>query len=130
MKHRTHITFRKTALAAALAAVTAPGMAQEQLVLEEVIVTATKREATIQDIAATVNVVTGEDIDRFSSLGFADLESQTAGLSLAVPNARSQTIAMRGVSVDAEAGVDATVTVYFNDQLVTNNIPFGQLFYL
>jgi outer membrane receptor protein involved in Fe transport len=128
MKHRTHVTFRKTALAAALAAVTAPGMAQEQLVLEEVIVTATKREATIQDIAATVNVVTGEDIDRFSSLGFADLESQTAGLSLAVPNARSQTIAMRGVSVDAEAGVDATVTVYFNDQLVTNNMAFGQLF--
>jgi outer membrane receptor protein involved in Fe transport len=128
MKHCTHISFRKTALATALATVTAPGLAQEQLVLEEVIVTATKREATIQDIAATVNVVTGEDIDRFSSLGFADLETQTAGLSLAVPNARSQTIAMRGVSVDAESGVDATVTVYFNDQYVTNNIAFGQLY--
>ena len=121
------LSVRKTAIASALAALTAPGMAQD-LVLEEVIVTAQKRESTIQDIAATVNVVTGESIDKFSSLGFADLESQTAGLTLATPNARSQTIAMRGVAVDAEAGVDATVTVYFNDQLVTNNIAFGQLF--
>ena len=81
MKQRIQplLPVRKTALATALAAITAPGMAQD-LVLEEVIVTATKRESTIQDIAATVNVVTGEDIDRFSSLGFADLETQTAGL--------------------------------------------------
>ena len=65
MKHRTHsaLTVRKTAIAAALALITAPGMAQN-LVLEEVIVTAQKRESTIQDIAATVNVVTGESIDK------------------------------------------------------------------
>jgi iron complex outermembrane receptor protein len=126
MTNKNSFTVRKTAIAAALAITTAPTMAQ--LVLEEVIVTAQKRESTIQDIAATVNVVTGESIDKFSSLSFADLESQTAGLSLATPNARSQTVAMRGVSVDAEAGVDATVTIYYNDQLVTNNIAFGQLY--
>jgi iron complex outermembrane receptor protein len=126
MTYKNSFTVRKTAIAAALAITTAPTMAQ--LVLEEVIVTAQKRESTIQDIAATVNVVTGESIDKFSTLGFADLESQTAGLTLATPNARSQTVAMRGVSVDAEAGADATVTIYFNDQLVTNNIAFGQLY--
>jgi iron complex outermembrane receptor protein len=126
MTYKNSFTVRKTAIAAALAITTTPAMAQ--LVLEEVIVTAQKRESTIQDIAATVNVVTGESIDKFSSLGFADLESQTAGLTLATPNARSQTVAMRGVSVDAEAGADATVTIYFNDQLVTNNIAFGQLY--
>lgn len=120
-------TARKTILAAALAAITTPAYTQD-LVLEEVIVTATKRESTLQDIAATVNVVTGDSIDKFSSLGFADLEAQTAGLSLATPNARSQTVAMRGVSVDAEAGADATVTIYMNDVLVTNNIAFGQLY--
>src|SRR5210317_982558 len=102
MKRRSQAPFslRKTTLAAAISAVTAAPVFAQSLVLEEVIVTAQKRESTIQDIAATVNVVTGESIDKFSSLGFADLESQTAGLSLAVPNARSQTIAMRGVSVD------------------------------
>ena len=129
MKHRMHsaLTVRKTAIAAALALMTAPGMAQN-LVLEEVIVTAQKRESTIQDIAATVNVVTGEDIDKFSSLSFADLQSQTAGLSLDTPNARSQTVSMRGVSVDAEAGTDATVDIYFNDQNVTTNVAFSQLY--
>ena len=127
MKHRTHFSFRKTALAAALATVTAPGMAQD-IALEEVIVTATKREATIKDIAMTVNVVTGESIDKFSSLGFADLEAQTAGLSLDVPNARSQTVSMRGVSVDGESGVDEAVSLYFNDTRVNTNIAFGQLY--
>ena len=105
MKHTNHAPFpvRKTVIAAALAAISTQALAQgqEQLVLEEVIVTAQKRESTIQDIAATVNVVTGDSIDRFSSLGFSDLEAQTAGLTLAVPNARAQTVAMRGVSVDA-----------------------------
>ena len=129
MKHRMHsaLTVRKTAIAAALALITAPGMAQN-LVLEEVIVTAQKRESTIQDIAATVNVVTGDSIDKFSSLDFADLQSQTAGLSLNTPNARAQTVAMRGVSVDAEAGTDATVDIYFNDQNVTTNVAFSQLY--
>ncbi len=120
-------TVCKTLLASALTALTAPAIGQD-LVLEEIIVTATKRLSTLQDIAATVNVVTGDSIDKFSSLGFADLESQTAGVSLATPNARSQTVAMRGVSVDAEAGVDSTVTIYMNDVLVTNNIAFGQLY--
>ena len=130
MKRRSQAPFslRKTTLAAAISAATAAPVFAQNLFLEEVIVTAQKRESTIQDIAATVNVVTGESIDKFSTLGFADLESQTAGLSLATPNARSQTVAMRGVSVDSEAGVDATVTIYYNDTLVTNNIAFGQLY--
>ena len=128
MKKQAPFLLGKTALAAAISAITAAPVFSKDLFLEEVIVTAQKRESTIQDIAATVNVVTGESIDKFSTLGFADLESQTAGLSLATPNARSQTVAMRGVSVDSEAGVDATVTIYYNDALVTNNIAFGQLY--
>ena len=74
-------------VAAGVALVATAASAQE-LVLEEVIVTATKREASVQDVAATVNVVTGDSIDRFSTLTFSDLESQTAGLSLPTPNAR------------------------------------------
>jgi outer membrane receptor protein involved in Fe transport len=130
MKHTTKAPFpvRKTVIAAALAAISTQALTQEQLVLEEVIVTAQKRESTVQDIASTVNVVTGESINDFSSLGFADLEAQTAGLSLDVSNARTQTVSMRGVSVDAESGVDEAVSLYFNDQRVSTNIAFGQLY--
>lgn len=119
-------TFRRTAFAAALAITATPGMAQ--MALEEVIVTAQKREASLQDISATVNVVTGDALDKFSSLNFEDIEAQTAGLTLATPNARNQNVAMRGVAIDTESGADGTVDVYWNGQLVNTNIAFSQLY--
>ncbi|KAA1193331.1 TonB-dependent receptor plug domain-containing protein [Pseudohalioglobus sediminis] len=121
------VSFRKTILATALAAATAPSLAQ-QLALEEVIVTATKRAATVQDIAATVNVVTGEDVDRFSAFTFSDLEDQTAGLSLGTPNARTSTLALRGVSVDPESGAAATVDTYWNDMVIAADVAFSELY--
>ena len=56
MKTETGIpsTARKTALAAALAAAALPTLAQEQLALEEVVVTAQKREQSLQDIPGSV----------------------------------------------------------------------------
>jgi iron complex outermembrane recepter protein len=118
---------RKTVIAGALAALTVPAYAQD-LMLEEVIVTATKRVSTVQDIAATVNVVTGEDVDRFSSLTFSDIENQTAGLTLETPNARTSNIAMRGVSVDPESGAETTVDVYWNGMITSTDVAFSQLY--
>lgn len=84
---------RKTLLAVAVAVAASPALAQLQL--EEIIVTAQKRTELVQDISATVNVVTGESIDRFSALSFLDLEQQTAGVTLSAPNARNSNISMR-----------------------------------
>ncbi len=117
----------KTAIAAALALSTAPVLASE-LVLEEVIVTAQKRTENVQDIAATVNVVSGQDIDKFAAFDFNALQQQTAGVTLASPNARNSTISMRGVSVDPEAGVGAAVDVYWNDATVRSDIAFNQMY--
>ena len=118
---------RKTLLATALAAVTAPSYAQE-LALEEVIVTATKRASTIQDISATVNVVTGDSMQKFNTFGFKEIEEQTAGMTLSVPNARNASIAMRGISLDPEAGASAVVTVFWNDQVIRPDIAFSQIY--
>jgi len=129
MKHRMHsaLTVRKTAIAAALALITAPGMAQN-LVLEEVIVTAQKRSESVQDISATVNVMTGDDIDRFKAFDFISLADQTAGLTLASPNARNQLISMRGVSVDPESGASAAVDPYWNDAVVRPDVAFTPMY--
>jgi len=118
---------RKTAIAAALALLTAPGMAQD-LVLEEVIVTAQKRTESVQDIAATVNVVSGENIDRFQAFAFNELQQQTAGLTLSSPNARNSTIALRGVSVDPESGTAAAVDPYWNDAVVRPDVAFTTMY--
>jgi iron complex outermembrane receptor protein len=123
---RTRSTLRRTAIASALAVVAAPSMAQG--VLEEVIVTAQKRAENVQDIAATVNVVSGENIDRFAAFDFNALQQQTAGLTLSSPNARNNTIALRGVSVDPESGVSAAVDVYWNDAVVRPDVVFTQMY--
>lgn len=123
--HKTSI-LRRTAIASALAIAAAPSMAQ--MVLEEVIVTAQKRAESVQDIAATVNVVSGDSIDRFAAFDFNSLQQQTAGLTLSSPNARNNTIAMRGVSVDPESGASAAVDVYWNDAIVRPDVAFTQLF--
>lgn len=118
---------RKTAIATALAVLSVPAWAEE-LVLEEVIVTAQKRAESVQDIAATVNVVSGESIEKFAAFDFNSLEQQTAGLTLSSPNARNSTISMRGVSVDPESGVSAAVDVYWNEANVRADIAFNQMY--
>jgi outer membrane receptor protein involved in Fe transport len=117
-----------TAIVAVLAGWSTAGLGQESLVLEEVIVTAQKRAASVQDIAATVNVVTGESIEKFATFTFADIEQQTAGLSLDVPNARNSKISMRGIGTDPEAGTPPAVDVYWNDMNVRPDVAFTQLY--
>ncbi|WP_243391576.1 TonB-dependent receptor [Pseudohalioglobus lutimaris] len=119
--------FRKTMLASALsaAAMSAPA---KNLVLEEVVVTAQKRSETVQDIAATVNVVSGQDLQKFAAFDFRAIEQQTAGLTLSSPNARNSTISLRGVSIDPESGVAAAVDVYWNDAVVRPDVAFSQMY--
>lgn len=119
-------TRRKTALAAALSIAAAPTLAQ--LVLEEVVVTAQKRSENVQDIAATVNVVTAKDIEKYQSFDFSSIQQQTAGLTLASPNARNNIIAMRGVSVDPESGTATAVDTYWNDAIVRPDVAFTQMY--
>jgi outer membrane receptor protein involved in Fe transport len=125
-KHTFHRSPR-TLLAVAVAAAALPIAAQE-LVLEEVIVTATKRAATIQDISGTVNVVTGDSLERLQTFQFRDIEQQTAGLTLSSPNARNASIAMRGISIDPESGASGVVTVFWNGQVVRTDVAFGLMY--
>lgn len=127
MRKLATLPARRTAIAAALALVAAPGIAQN-LVLEEVIVTAQKRTENVQDIAATVNVVTGADLNKFETFTFGDIEQQTSGLSLSSPNARNSSIAMRGVATDPEAGVASGVDTYWNDISTRADLTFSTVY--
>ena len=126
MKGYKIFTLRKAALAAALSIAAAPSVAQ--LVLEEVVVTAQKRSENVQDIAATVNVISGKDIEKYQAFDFSSIQQQTAGLTLASPNARNNIIAMRGVSVDPESGTATAVDTYWNDAIVRPDVAFTQMY--
>jgi outer membrane receptor protein involved in Fe transport len=128
---KSNIPFAKLLMTTAVlyaAGLTTPAMAQNDLMLEEVIVTAQKREQTQQDIAATVNVVTGDVIDNFAVFNFSDIEQLTAGISLTTINSRNSNISMRGITTDPESGSDSAVQVYFNDVSVREDVAFTQMY--
>jgi len=79
--------------------ITSPAIAAEQAILEEIIVTATKREQNVRDVTSVVNVVGGGDIDKLAVFNFDDIERVTSGLQLTQVNPRNATIASKGHKV-------------------------------
>ena len=84
------------------------GIANAQIVLEEVVVTATKRTESIQDVPVSVSAISGEEIE---NLGIADMED----LSLFVPNFEINSASilpnlyMRGLGSGATHSIEQSV---------------------
>ncbi|GAB3113787.1 TonB-dependent receptor [Aestuariicella hydrocarbonica] len=101
---------------------------EESLVLEEIVVTARRRDESIQDVPLTVNVVTAEALDELNIRKFEDLSSVVAGLTLQedsiAPNA-----SVRGVRFDTFAsGFNPTVEFYLNDAPIVSLSAMQALF--
>jgi iron complex outermembrane receptor protein len=123
--------FGKTALAAAIAlpfTVASHHASAEELMLEEVIVTAQKRSESVQDIPSTVNVIDGDALKDFNIFSFNDLGALTAGLEITSFNGRSGRMALRGIDFNPNSAAEATVTTYWNQAIVDSNAVFQQMF--
>lgn len=102
-----------------------------QAVLEEVIVTAQKRDQAIQDIPATVNAISSEALEDFNILSFESLEQLAPGLDTRSVDGRSGSIALRGVEYNPNSAAAQAVDVYWNDTTLGSNSSgaiFQQLF--
>lgn len=113
-------TMKKTAIAVALAAAL-PNLAQAQL--EEVIVTATKREASAQDLPFSINAQTAEDIQRNNVFNLEDLSRNVAGLAIQNLGPGQSQVSIRGVSagqiVRDQPGVKEQVGVYLDETVIS-----------
>ncbi len=100
--------------ALALGSVTPQINAQDgETVLEEVVVTATKRgEQNIMDISLPVSAFSGDDIEHQGSTTLGDFINQAPGLTLTSVNPGNNVIQVRGVS--SQFG-DPTVGLYLDD---------------
>lgn len=103
---------RSIAAGAALA-VCAPLHAQKAL--EEVIVTAQKKDDTVQTVPMTVNAITADAIEKYQLLDFKDVASVTPGVTIKSLDSRNATIAMRGVNVITDAAFGVGVAIYWNE---------------
>jgi iron complex outermembrane receptor protein len=118
--HNIKKTLIATALAATLPAAF-PQLAQAQL--EEVLVTATKRDATVQDLPFSINAQTSQDIQRTGAFNLEDLSRNVAGLSIQNLGPGQSQVAIRGVSagqvVRDQPGVKEQVGVYLDETSIS-----------
>lgn len=118
-----HYRFVMTPLAAAVLAAldsVMPALAQEEVALEEITVTATKREMNMQDLGQSITVLSTADIEKQAMQGMEDYIRALPGVSLwnIVPGRNS--VVMRGMSTGTEEFfTDSQVAVYLDEQPIT-----------
>jgi iron complex outermembrane receptor protein len=83
--------------------------------LEEVIVTAQKREQSTQDIPSTVSSTLGDTLREFNVFDFNELQKLTPGLVTRKISGRTGSISLRGVTYNPNSGAKHAVDVYWND---------------
>ncbi|WP_332102839.1 TonB-dependent receptor [Kineobactrum salinum] len=112
--------FRKSVLATAIIALV-PSLAHAQL--EEVLVTATKREASAQDLPFSINAQSAADIRRTGATNLEELSRNVAGLAIQNLGPGQSQVSIRGVSagqvVRDQPGVKEQVGVYLDETVIS-----------
>lgn len=81
--------------------VASPPILAEQMVLEEITVTAQKRQQNLQDVPISISAVTGDQLRKDGIATTADLVFATPGLTASGSYAASNTkFSIRGISID------------------------------
>ena len=126
--HISNLTTRRGAVAAAVAlTLHAPGaQAQQQKPkrqIEEVVVTATRVEESLQDVPISVSVLTGDAIEDFGIDNFADYVLQLPGVTAGGSGPGQNTVYIRGVASTTPnlttagvAGLAPNVAFYLDEQ--------------
>jgi outer membrane receptor protein involved in Fe transport len=99
-------------------ALSSAAMAQDEetLALEEVVVTAQKREQSLEEIPMSITVLGGTLLERQQAFDFADMATLIPGFSITGNTPGVTRITLRGTNT---GGVASTVGVYFDE------VPFG-----
>ena len=91
--------------------------------IEEIVVTATKRALSIQEVPFSINAQTQEDIRRIGATNLEDLSRNVAGLAIQNLGPGQSQVGIRGVSagqiVRDQPGVKEQVGVYMDESVVS-----------
>jgi iron complex outermembrane receptor protein len=89
----------------------------------EIIVTATKRATTVQDVPFSINAQTEEDIQRANAQTIEDISRNVAGLTVQNLGPGQSQVSVRGVSagqiVRDQPGVKEQVGVYLDESVIS-----------
>ena len=91
--------------------------------IDEIIVTANKREQSLQDTAMSISALTGEDIAKKGIVGMGDYLSSIPGVSQADYGVSRNRLTMRGIS--ASSADETTVGIFLGEVSLTNIGEYG-----
>lgn len=132
MRHRQRFA-TTTAIATLIVALAAP--AQAQTTLEEIVVTARKREESLQEIPIAISAFSAEQISRAGITKLEDLTLNVAGvqfhsLGLAIPGRVNSSIRFRGMDVNSQVPTFQLGTLFVDGIYVlggTHSIPLDDV---
>lgn len=91
--------------------------------MEEVVVTATKRDSNIRDVPFSINAQTQEDIQRSGATSIEELSRNVAGLAVQNLGPGQSQVSVRGVSagqiVRDQPGVKEQVGIYLDESVIS-----------
>ena len=87
--------------------------------IEEVIVTATKRESSIQDVAQSITAFSTAEIERRAIFDMADIATNLPSISLSSNRAGRNELVYRGISNGGSWRLDSQVAVYLDEMPMT-----------
>ena len=94
--------------------------------LESIVVTATKREASLVDVPFSINAQTEEDIQKSGAVTLEDLSRNVAGLAIQNLGPGQSQVSIRGVSsgqiVRDQPGVKEQVGVYLDETAISMSL--------
>ena len=111
---------------------TAPAAAEDTSTtsLTEIIVTARRRDESVQDVPQVVNAVTSEALQKQNIRNFTEVQTLVPGLTLGTnANGIGGNAQVRGVNFDINAsGNNPTVEFYLNDAPITAGVILQQMY--
>ncbi len=83
--------------------------------LEQIVVTAKKRQQNVQNVPQTVDVVGGATLRKLSLQQFQDVQLLVSGLTLNDNGGQGQNISLRGITYDPDTTANPAVDIYINE---------------
>jgi iron complex outermembrane receptor protein len=96
----------------------------DSMMLEEIVVTARRREESVQTVPVAVTAITADDLINRSAFLLSDIAKETPSITIQARQGdqNTQIIQLRGqVQGDAAATLDPSVGLYLNDIYVSRN---------
>lgn len=91
----------------------------------DIIVSARRRDESVQDVPQTVNVVTAEQVEKLNLRNFQEIATIVPGLTLTQTSSFSSQATVRGIAFVPEAsGNNPSVEFYLNDAPISSSFLF------